>query len=76
MDSEPRVGWVERVWRTEILQSLSVDVLGLTGLVAFGVGVWQLSGPATWMYGGVVLAGLSVLLSIDRARQRAKRGPS
>jgi hypothetical protein len=66
-----RRGFIERIWQTEILQSSASDLLGLGGLVAIGVGIWQYSPAATCIYAGAVAVVASVLISIDRARTAA-----
>jgi hypothetical protein len=70
LDSDRR-SLVSRIWASGSIQTVTPDIVGLVGLVLFGVGAWQLSRPATWMYAGAVLVVLCVL--VERARPRKGR---
>lgn len=67
MDSERR-SLVARIWASGTLQTAAPDLTGLVGLACIGVGVYQFSHQATWIYAGVVLVVLTVLT--ERARPR------
>lgn len=58
----------ERVIATGVIQSVSTDLGVVTGAALVGVGIWQLSHPAVWIYAGVLVSAGSVLVMIARSR--------
>lgn len=62
-----------RVWRSGILQSSALDVSACLGLASIGVGIYQLSPAGVWIYVGVVLIVVPILLGLVGDRERRAR---
>lgn len=75
MLGEPQVkrSLAERIWCSGVLQAGVYDVALLMGLAVIGHAIWRWSPVAAELYGGVLLAGLSLLLALERRRPQ-KRG--
>lgn len=66
------VSSAERVLKSGLIQAYITDVGCVAGLGLIGAGIRQLSVPGMWIYAGVVVLGVSVLLALSRRPVKPK----
>lgn len=68
----PHVSNAARILRSGLIQVYFTDIGCIAGLVLIGAGIRQLSVPGMWIYAGIVLLGVSVLLALSTRSAKAK----
>lgn len=72
-DPLTRRSLTERIVSSGVLQAHAPDAAVWIGVLLIGIGVHQLSTPATWIYAGVALIAFAVLSAMSAGAARAKQ---